>query len=612
MITIFKSILNPDEPLIIDIMQALSRIRESKYKDLVGKIRDEPDKKKQNELKKKLPIYLFSGEFSRRANNACLKHSGYVCIDFDNIQDLTTFRKRIESDSFTFASFLSPSGKGLKVVVKIPASIETHASSVKALESYYNVPNFDSLKDIARACFDSYDPDIYINVNSLIFERIHEEKKPLQQIKTIKAETDEGVIYNNIKTWIEKYHHYQEGNRHNFLVKITGACNRFGISENITKQFLRLDYLRDGFPEKELESIVNAVYRNYSFQHNIAEFDKNEPVEISTRKKLTEQVFDITIPLKDVIYLDNIKDRMIRGFKDGYTRGETTYYPELDNHYRMMRGEVTFLGGIGNHGKTTFLLSLCLIKSIKENYKWAIFSPEQNPPDFFYNDLIHGYIGKPTDKFIDSQMTEAEYMKGLEFVKEHFYYIYPETERATPEYINERFFEVIKKHNVDGCIIDPYNQLETDIMITGGREDLYISSFLNTQKKFALNNNIFMFIIAHPKFSGLSKSKDGNYTYPGVGDYAGGAMWNNKCDNILCYHRPNYRTDPKDTLCWIISQKIRKQRLNGFPGIVEFNFSRSMNRYFQNGICPISAERFKDEVPLKSFYEVNKDDDPPF
>ena len=82
-------------------------------------------------------------------------------------------------------------------------------------------------------------------------------------------------------------------------------------------------------------------------------------------------------------------------------------------------------------------------------------------------------------------MTESEYIRGMDFIKDHFYYIYPENESPTPEYINARFVEVIKKHKVEGCIIDPYNQLDNDIRKNGGREDLYLSAFLSQQKRLA-------------------------------------------------------------------------------------------------------------------------------
>ena len=221
------------------------------------------------------------------------------------------------------------------------------------------------------------------------------------------------------------------------------------------------------------------------------------------------------------------------------------------------------MSGIGNYGKTEQMLQLMLIKSVKEGKKWGIFSPEQYPPVHFYQGLIHSYIGKSTNKFHSNQMSEEEYEKGMNFIREHFFYIFPAINAPTPDYINERFAELIIKDKIDGCVIDPFNQLDND-WGKYGRDDQYIGEFLSVQKRFALLNNIFMIIIAHPKT--MRKDSNGNYPCPDVYDLAGGAMWNNKCDNILSYHRPNYQTDKYDPVCEFRSQKIKKQGINGIPG----------------------------------------------
>ena len=43
----------------------------------------------------------------------------------------------------------------------------------------------------------------------------------------------------------------------------------------------------------------------------------------------------------------------------------------------------------------------------------------------FFNDIIEMYIGKSADPYYLHQMTEEEYKEGIEFVKKHFFVIYP-------------------------------------------------------------------------------------------------------------------------------------------------------------------------------------------
>jgi hypothetical protein len=79
-------------------------------------------------------------------------------------------RQRICDDKFTFICFTSPSGNGLKVIVRIPESIENHRAHFNALKDYYNSDYFDdSSINISRACFDSYDKNIYYNPDAQIF-----------------------------------------------------------------------------------------------------------------------------------------------------------------------------------------------------------------------------------------------------------------------------------------------------------------------------------------------------------------------------------------------------------------------------------------------------------
>ena len=283
---------------------------------------------------------------------------------------------------------------------------------------------------------------------------------------------------------------------------------------------------------------------------------------------------------KDIIYLDSVRESMIQSFKTGRSRGESTHFRNIDNHFRWKRGELTLVHGIMNHGKSILLMQLCLAKAYYDEAKWAFFSPEQNPPDDFYDDLVHMLVGKNTQPFYNNQMTLDEYGKGMDFVRDHFIYIYPEDESPTPEYINMRFAQVIKKHKIDGCVIDPYNQLDNDIRKMGGREDLYLSSFLTKQKRFALNNNIYMAIITHPN-SGIQKNGHGDYSMPNVYDLSGGAMWSNKCDNVVCVYRPFYTSNKKNRETIFSSQKIKKQKLNGIPGDVKLEFYIPSMRFFE-------------------------------
>lgn len=609
-VTIFENVKAIDKPYHITIDKIVQRIKGGRSAMLVNQIRNCTDAKERTKLKTKLPSICFSGTFSRREDKSIIQHSGLIAIDFDHVNErLQALKDQLSKDKHTFMLFISPSGDGLKLIVKIPANIKTHSFSAAALTDYYKDEKLDEFRDVSRICFESYDPDIYYNPDSDVFTILKEEQTIKRSINTTEIIYDYDIIINNIETWMQsKGEYYSDGNKHKFLVKIFAACNRFGVPLSIAKQLITFKYVSAAgkVDPKDFHTIADKIYKNFSHSSCTAHFDREgKPIETISKKILTYEAIDVSLPLTDVIYLDNVRESMLMSFKTGQSRGETTHFKIIDDHFRWKRGELTLMHGIMNQGKSTMVMQLCLIKAVLCGYKYAFFSPEQDPPDDFYDDLIHMYTGENTQKHFHNQISEADYIKAMDFIKEHFFYVYPENESPTPEYINARFIEVIKKHKVDGCIIDPYNQLDNDIRKSGGREDLYLSSFLTQQKRLAQQQQIYMIIVAHPK-GGLSKKTSGDYEKPDIYDLAGGAMWSNKCDNILCTYRPYYSSDKDRRDVEFTSQKIKKQKLCGVPGNVNMVFKPTSMRYYEmNGQNELPNPLDPSSViePAKSFYE---------
>jgi twinkle protein len=589
-VTIFKNITDSKNPYYPKLSKIVDRIKTGNVKDLIEKIRTIQDKKDRDKYKKQLPSICFSGLFTHRANDAVKKHTGLVAIDFDHLENYKDFRESIIKDKYTFIAFKSPSGDGLKVVVKIPANIKTHHLSCKALKVYYKTNKLDNFEDIARVCYESYDPDIFVNPKSDVFKTLAEEKK-VKRLQVTGHETNYDIIFDNIVKWIERFESYTDGNKHKFLVKFAGACNRFGMPDYLAIQKLTFKYQNAAsfVKSEDFENIVRKVYGSYSHQHNISYFEKTGiAYDTITKVKLEDNFFnEVTANSKDIVYLDNVRNSMIEGFKTGKAKGETTHFLEWDDCWKWRKKEVTFVGGIGNIGKSTWFYQLCLLKAVKDGQKFAVFSPEQEPADDFYNDLIHAYIGKSTEPYHTNQMTMEEYSKGMDFIKDHFFYIFPETESPTPEYINRCFEYLVEKKGVDGCIIDPFNQLDNDWR-KYNRDDLYLSEFLGKEKRFAQKHNVYKIIIGHPVGNKLKKDSQGDYEKPNLYDYAGGSMWNNKCDNIIMYHRPFATSNPRSTTCEWTSQKIKKRKLVGIPGTIQMKFDVYTNRFTNmEGISPL-------------------------
>lgn len=281
MITIFKNINETNSPYYISVDSALSRIRDGKSKDLLETIRLTADKEKRNQLKKNLPSVCFGGTFENRSDNALIKPSGIMSIDFDGFEsmdELEAKRFELEMDDYTYALFLSPSGNGLKVLVKIPDTDQKgYKSYFKAIEKYYNTENFDkSCSNISRVTYESYDPDIFINRDSLEWTEQVEEKKA-SNTKVIVPLEDQNKTIEFLHKWWEKEHGLVSGSRNKNLFILASAYNQYGIS--LTDAMASLSrFEQEDFTLLEIMATVNSAYRNTS-KHNTKRFEDKEKVD---------------------------------------------------------------------------------------------------------------------------------------------------------------------------------------------------------------------------------------------------------------------------------------------------------------------------------------------
>lgn len=269
-VTIFKNIRETETPFYRSIDAILLRIKEGKSMDLVKSIRSEKDKSERNELKKLLPAICFSGEFTKRADKSIVNHSGFICLDFDNyekVKEMQEDKLRLSKDKYVYSVFVSPSGKGLKVIVKIPADIDNHVNYFISLEEYFDSPYFDKTsKNIGRVCYESWDKNIYINRESEVWNKIKErEYKEVDAFSTYKSLpiTDEAKIIEILMKWWEKKYPMVEGQRNQNAYILAMAFNDYGIPKT-TASYILNPYANEGFTVSELKTTIESAYSNTS------------------------------------------------------------------------------------------------------------------------------------------------------------------------------------------------------------------------------------------------------------------------------------------------------------------------------------------------------------
>lgn len=353
-------------------------------------------------------------------------------------------------------------------------------------------------------------------------------------------------------------------------------------------------------PGQYLEQILIGRFGEYRCRR--VEFPKGAK---DTNDVLTTEGYDIgvngqtlklclsnskKVPVPGIHILDDAqREGMLENFRNGKQKGVTTHFPNVDAHYTFYPGDLTCVTGLPMSGKGQFTRQLMTAKSKHDGWKWGVYAPEDFPAEDFWDDIIEAYTGKTMDKDRD-QMTEAQYNRGMDFARDHFFLIHPEEsedgEASLPsnKWINEQLRFLRLSQGINAYLKDPWNKIYHNF--GNNREDQYLASELSKEKFFAKLFDAAIYI-AHPK--NPSKKIDGGFPPPVAQDISGGAMWNNMSDNIITVHRPNIHENSDDKITLIKVLKVKKQRRVGRPGETNLWFNTDTLRYYQlgNDYCPL-------------------------
>lgn len=142
-------------------------------------------KKEYSDYKSKnLPFVTISGIFKKRELKSLIDHSGYICIDVDDLIDYehaNELKSKIATDKHLPAVmiFISPSGHGVKIIYRINTNHQKQKETFEAISNYfqkqYGIVVDRSGSDVSRACFLSYDEKAYLHQN-------HQDLEPINDI----------------------------------------------------------------------------------------------------------------------------------------------------------------------------------------------------------------------------------------------------------------------------------------------------------------------------------------------------------------------------------------------------------------------------------------------
>lgn len=282
-------------------------------------------------------------------------------------------------------------------------------------------------------------------------------------------------------------------------------------------------------------------------------------------------------PVKGIHSILDLGSRVTPLYNRGLLRGLRTGWPSIDDHYTVRPGELTIVTGIPSHGKSTWMDNLMLNMVRMHDWRFLVFSPENLPLEHYTSRLLEKWVGRP---FFDNpklsamvRMSAQQADQAMEDLNPYIQFIMDDEDtEMNVDWILATAREYLLSHGVRGLVIDPWNEIEHR-RPSSLTETEYIGQSLSKIKRFARNNGIHVWIVAHP--TKLEKEKNDTYPVPTMYNINGGANWFNKADNGICIWRDLQTLSP---VTEVYIQKIRFKEV-GVIGKKELNYSHLCGTY---------------------------------
>lgn len=268
--SVYQNTFDRDSKVFINVETILSWIKNGKYKSSIEKIRETANETYRKQLKSNLVSVAFSGTFSKRRDDAIIDYNHLIVIDIDEKDENKLYTAIIlfESHPSCYAYFKSPSG-GLKALFIVDSEAKHHNTFAfdqvrKLIEEETKCLVDPSGRNISRLCYVSYDPELFFNpyaepmkINTM------KEVYAVKQIGGVPS-NDVQYVFDIARKWVNKNDRYYQGNRHNYLLKVSCIMNRAGVSTDKILNCIVNHYTITSEMYPGLEKMMKAIQRNYA------------------------------------------------------------------------------------------------------------------------------------------------------------------------------------------------------------------------------------------------------------------------------------------------------------------------------------------------------------
>lgn len=545
-VTIFKSFKEIDRPYYTDIRKVIEGIQDGRTKDKVDAIRSEKDEAIKSNLKKELPVVLYSGVFdipiikeredgtfykSFRTDESLSVHSKIVPFDIDDVDDVVRLKHDMSKDPYVMALWVSPSGNGLHGLMKI-ADGSRHDEHYSAILKKY--PQFDpTARNPSRVLFFSYDPDIYVNWESKVFFEVQE-----KEVSTGISMTDGFTDYKRLGIAAKMIRMSEQGGRHNAVIKasylVGGLISGGIVEEYVGRMVLEHEVYQKFSPDErdiELKAVADGI-------------QAGRYMPISDVKRYEDEVWQEVGAIEEELSFlsDNRSDEeYIRRYRAGLIpMGKPFGYEDMDKYLVIKEGEFYATLSHSHTGKTTVNLWLIFLSALKYDWCWVIYTGENRVASVKMR-IIEFFVGMKI-----KDCPEDFFQQAIKWVNERFFFINNDNMHDYLEILN--YTESVSKfHAIKGVLIDPVNALK---MIGKNSKYDYEMEMYTNMLLFTKRTNITIFLSIHTRTQAQrERDKQGNQLMPYPADADGGAVLYNKSDIFIVMNR-----NIQDPETWMVTE----------------------------------------------------------
>jgi hypothetical protein len=459
-VTIFKDFEDKTNPYYVDIHTALNRIRNGKVKSQIDEIRRKAAAGEDYSLdKKKLPFVEFSAaktkavvvkkerdgkpiEYtSNRLDESIVEHSGLFILDFDKI-DVAQKLEQLKRDPYIFACWVAPSGTGVKALVKCPPNIEQHDLYYTAFLDRY--PELDpTSRNISRGTFESYDPNLFVNDRSLVWDK----RMTMEQHKKNKEKDKNKRSTRVLATAVAMVRASHEGNKHDSLRNAAVLLGGYIVTGRVNEEEA-IKLLEEEIAQKNPKDLDAA---KITIRDGI-DYGKNRPIQEAKKLEKAQSFLRRDDGSYDFLAdNDEMTDYELAVINGTLEFGLPTGFNELNNYWMFKKHHLVWFAGLDNVGKSFFLWYMSVLAAMFHGWKFLVYSSE-NENGHLRRKLKEFYIGKSL-----KVMTEDELTRSHEFVQKHFRIISSSEMHNVDEMLIKAEIIFDEGFEFDCFIAEPYN-----------------------------------------------------------------------------------------------------------------------------------------------------------